>query len=176
MEAVYVDWSRKDILDHWDFTGADVLFEKLMDDLKNCPHQNGDREYCDECGIYPHDAMDTAAPMMNYAYPLETSTLSDEKVLEVVENTNCTVVFNLDEEEYYLALTGCGMDLSQDIALAYILTIGYVPYHVAIDVNPQKHLSVGPKYWDLLKEKVIHALEGENITITSRINRWRKEK
>ncbi len=52
------------------------------------------------------------------------------------------MVMKKDTEEYFLALTGGGMDLSQDIALAYIIAQGWIPTALAYEVSTQPELSV----------------------------------
>jgi hypothetical protein len=47
-----------------------------------------------------------------------------------------------DTEEYFLALTGGGMDFSQNIALAYIIAQGWIPIALAYEVFTQLELNV----------------------------------
>jgi hypothetical protein len=81
---------------------------------------------------------------MNYAYPLEI-TPDDEKIIEVCKRTNCTVMYKNDEDAYYLALCGGGMNLSQDIALAYNILERWIPLELALSVSTQDGLSQGGK-------------------------------
>jgi hypothetical protein len=67
-------------------------------------------------------------PMMNYYYPLATSfgkSYRQEDAKNVM-GTCCCIVQFLDSEEYGLALTGGGMDLSWEICEAYI-RLGFLP-------------------------------------------------
>ena len=68
-------------------------------------------------------------PLMNYWYPLPDSFLKmiaiDEAAKKLV-GVNLCIVEKLDEDEYGLALTGGGMDLSWDICEAYML-LGFLP-------------------------------------------------
>jgi hypothetical protein len=70
---------------------------------------------------------------MNFAYPLFCEP-DEEKIAKVCEETACTVVLNLQDDSYYLALTGCGMDFSQSIALAYIIADGCIEWDMLGDI------------------------------------------
>ena len=117
--SINVDWSEQD--EKWENTGRNLM-------ESNCEHEDGVRHsgYCEKCDINE----DSCYPMMNYAYPLET-TPDNKKVIEVCRETNCTVMYNDEEDSYYLALTGGGMDLSQDIALAYNILETWIPLELA---------------------------------------------
>ena len=52
---------------------------------------------------------------------------------------------NSGTEEYFLALCGGGMDLSQSLAYAYILAGHRIPYELVFQVSTQPCLSVGEK-------------------------------
>ena len=58
---------------------------------------------------------------MNYIYPVYTKEYSEERILRVVKETNLTLVEEEATGELFLTLCGGGMDLSQDIALAYYI-------------------------------------------------------
>jgi hypothetical protein len=89
---------------------------------------------------------DYQLPVLLYAYPLDLEP-AREKIIGVCRRTNCTVVMRKDTEEYFLALTGGGMELSQDIALAYIIAQGWIPTALAYEVSAQPGLSVSGKDW-----------------------------
>jgi len=69
-------------------------------------------------------------PMMNFFYPLpefERKHLSDDKIKKALDAAgSVTLVHKVPEDEYGLALTGGGMDLSWDIVKGYI-ALGYLP-------------------------------------------------
>jgi hypothetical protein len=89
---------------------------------------------------------------MNYAYPL-FSEPDEEKIAKICEETSCTVVYNLQDDTYYLALTGGGMDLSQSIALAYIIADGCIEWELLNDVSISGAFSVSEEeYQIILKE------------------------
>ena len=150
--------------DKWENCGRQVIEQK-------CKHKDGvqDNGYCEKCEVYE----DTAEPMMNFGYPLEISP-DDDKILEVVEKTNCTVMYNSESEEYFLALTGGGMDLSQDIALAYHILEKWIPYDLAINVCTQKGLSVGGKNWERLRKAMIDSLKNCRDQADRKLKEWEK--
>lgn len=115
--------------------------------------------YCEECGV----CEDSAIPMMMFAYPLYCDyDLNDKedlaKILRVVNETNCTVMYNGDEDTYYLALCGGGMDLSQDIALAYVIMERWIPFALLMNVCTQPELSVGGDNWLKLATEMVDQL------------------
>lgn len=73
-------------------------------------------------------------PMMNYMYPLPSEFERDmdklfgaewqKKIKKVLDNT--TLVYFHESGDYFLALTGGGMDLSWEICASYI-GLGYLP-------------------------------------------------
>jgi hypothetical protein len=154
----------------WDNCGRRAIEE-------NCNHKTQSSSdtnmrysgYCDECG----HGEDSGEPMMNFGYPLEREP-DDEKILKVVNETNCTVMHNTDTDEYFLALTGGGMDLSQDIALAYHILEKWIPFELAIRVCTQKELSVGGKNWDILKQAMINSLDNEMENAMRKLEIWKE--
>jgi len=77
------------------------------------------------CEATSCDEADGYTPMMNYAYPLPNYNGIygyDQLSLEEIGSVCLVDIGGL----YYLALTGGGMDLSQDICLGYI-ALGYLP-------------------------------------------------
>jgi len=114
---------------------------------------------------------DDFEPMMNYAYPLEVEPDS-EAIAKVCSNTNCTVMYNTEEDTYYLALTGGGMDLSQDIALAYIYTDKWIPVDLIQSVCTQPALSVSMEKWKLLKKEIIKQIGNTKGHLDFKMKEW----
>ncbi len=65
-------------------------------------------------------------PMMNYFYPLPTKPDDLEAAQKALINLPLCLVYLQDENEWGLALTGGGMDLSWEICEAY-MRLGYLP-------------------------------------------------
>jgi len=65
------------------------------------------------------------APLMNYIYPLGSHFQVPDHVKERLVNTTIVLI----DGEYFLALTGGGMDLSWEICESYIRLGFYPPVH-----------------------------------------------
>lgn len=148
MRSIYVDWSRAYGSDIWDFVGRSVLREKEQD-------EDSDRGY----------------PMMNYAYPLDYFNGDETIIKRIVRETNCTVVYNTQEDTYYLALTGGGMDLSQDIAKAYMIAQGYIEWDMLHDVSINGPLSVSPFWYRKILRELKRQFAIEIANAQSDLNR-----
>lgn len=149
MFSINVDWTEQ--YENWDNIGRSLIEQQ-------CNHKEG-MQYngaCEKCGF----CEDSAIPMMNYAYPLEI-TPEDDKVLQVVKETNCTVLYNRCEDRYYLALCGGGMDLSQDIALAYNILEKWIPLELALRVSTQDGLSTYGKTFRKVMRACKDSLESD---------------
>ena len=127
--SINVDWG--DQYERWENCGRSLINAKC-----ECDEGVNYSGYCEKCEI----SEDDNEPMMNYAYPLET-TPNDEDIIEVCEKTCCTVMYNIEEDCHYIALCGGGMDLSQDIALAYNILEKWIPLELALQVSTQDGLS-----------------------------------
>lgn len=135
------EWNHQD----WRFVGEEIERRRF------------EEEEHEECFDVAHP--DKYFPMMNYAYPLDNDPTDDE-IQEIHERTGCTVVQKKSTGAYYLALTGGGMDLSQDIGLAYLVTDDWIPADMVNSIYARKALSLrGDDYQELLKgiQKTVEA-------------------
>lgn len=85
-------------------------------------------EDCEHHGEEVEDELD-GGPMMNYSYALPLSVARDEDDARKIAGLPLCITFKQDawgDEEYALALTGGGMDLSWEICEAYI-RLGFLP-------------------------------------------------
>jgi len=81
----------------------------------------------EKLGYYDYDNMqDSNTPMMSYFYPLPFHEDFDQEDARAIKDICLCLVYFNDSEEYALALTGGGMDLSWQIAEAHI-RLGYLP-------------------------------------------------
>ena len=151
MESRYVDWSKAFNGDEWECLGRQVMEER-----RGCWSDENPE------GIEGDDYI----PIYNFAYPLDLSILDEGKIERICTETNCTVVYSHEEDALYLALCGCGMDLSQDIALAYMIAYSYgeeeygrIPRHMLFDVYKSGALSVSLEQFQHIREKVIKGFE-----------------
>jgi len=154
--SIYVDWSEEwKNPDKWINHGRYALEQGCKHHTKSKDNTNMEYAgYCDECGT----SEDSAQPMMNYVYPLELTDFDEEKILRVVNETNCTVMENQDTGEWFLALCGGGMDLSQDIAYAYLILERWIPKDLLGSVCKQAGLNIGMKKWKELAAAMVEQL------------------
>jgi len=156
-----IDWSNelRNDYDKWINHGRNIA-------KQSCKHKNKDDpdtfnmeycRYCEECG-YSEDSQE---PMMNFGYPLEMGVPNDEKIKEIIDNTNCTIMENEESGESFIVLTGGGMDLSQDIALAFTIAEKWIPSDLAREVCTQYGLSISGKNWFRLMEMCKQSLKNE---------------
>ena len=151
MESRYVDWWEAFKGDEWDCLGRYLMEEKKGEWSEDNPE-----------GIEGDDYM----PMYNFAYPLDLSSLDEDKIIRICEETSCTVVKNMEEDSLYLALCGCGMDFSQSIALAYMTAYawgdeeyGRIPDHMLFDVYKSGALSVSQEKFKQIRKALIEGFE-----------------
>ncbi len=165
--SINIDWQneREDWINH----GSSLIREKEEERLNKCKHGNKENGYCNECDCYPDDRESDNEPMMNYAYPLYGKP-TDEQILKICEETNLTVMektYSDDREgngDCFLALTGGGMDLSQDVGLAYIYADERIPPGLAFEICTQYGLSVsGERWFKVMREcKLVLSQEIDN--------------
>lgn len=171
--SISVDWSESN--EDWENEGQRVSREILED--KKHEHHKEHLKYLgyDEEPKHPEDvAYENNEPMMNYAYPLY-GTPTDEQIYEVIMKTNCTVMYNTEEDKHYLALTGGGMDLSQSIAFAYILCDERIPEALAFNVCTQYGLNHSGKEWILIMKKLKESLEIARDSYKYRLENFKQE-
>ena len=158
------DWQDS----NWDHVGVDAMYHFYLND-KEAKREAKD---CDmDIEDYAREKSEESYPMMLYCYPLAFDP-SDEKIIEVCKRTACTVVMDNQTDDYYLALAGGGMDLSQDIALAYLITDGYIPHSLAMNINKQHCLSVGGKDYLKIAKEIKRQLKIEISRCKSDIKSW----
>lgn len=164
--AIYTEWNDY-YSKGWENVGRQTLEQSCTCGNEAEGYNMSNNGYCEKCGF----AEDSAEPIYNYAYPLEAQP-TDENILEVIKRTNLTIMFKTEEDKYYLALCGCGMDLSQDIALAYIIMGEMIPEDLIKSVCTQKDLSVSGEDWDLLKNSIIKQSENYIFQLQNTIKNW----
>jgi len=160
--SISIDWQEeyKNNPDRWINHGRQALENA-------CTHYTRDKDkdgetnmryggWCEECGVGEDDAM----PMMNYAYPLYCDP-SEEDILKVVQQTCLTVMENNDTGEFFLVLCGGGMDLSQDIGLAYLLTDKRIPFALAMAICTQPNMTINGKEFRRVMRACKEEIESE---------------
>jgi hypothetical protein len=97
-------------------------------------------------------------PMMNYLYPLpdfEDRKSNAKQLKKIIGETSLTLIKRFDNEEYYLALTGGGMNMSWAICDGYI-KLGYLPPLEYCDSLPE---FAGEDYKSIRNQNVLFACQ-----------------
>jgi hypothetical protein len=116
-------------------------------------------------------------PMMNYLYPLEDferrkTRFSDKELKKALDEAgSVTLIRRNDDGEYYLALSGGGMDLSWDICAAYV-NLSYLPPFTFCEELPEYS---GEKYNDAKHQNVIFACQRSVSFVEARAKRAQQE-
>jgi len=159
--------------DKWINHGRNILEDSCKHRTQDDSKENTNMEYsgyCSECDVYE----DSAIPIINYLYPLELTDFEESKILKVVKETNCTVLENQDSGEWFLSLCGGGMDLSQDIAMAYIILETWIPQDLLREVNKQPCLNLGKKNYKKLANAIIKQLKIESDHNKQKRQEWKE--
>jgi len=155
--AIYEDWTSENRFEKWENETISILRQIIEDE----EHPKF-KEVCKSLSLlddknklveYWEENLNDFEPIYNYVYPLET-TPSEENILKVALNTNCCVMYNTENDKYYLSLTGCGMDLSQDIALSYVIIESWIPEDLLFNICSQEGLSISKESFKVLKEGI----------------------
>jgi len=158
--SVYLNWADVDF-NRWSNKTTEVLREILEDkDHKDFKMVAKSLEVLEDGELveYWEESLESYEPIYNYIHPLEFNP-EDKKVLEVALKTNCCIIYDEEEDKSYIALTGCGMDMSQDIALSYIICEKWIPEEFIGSVSTQKDLTIGGEDWKRLRKEVIEQCE-----------------
>ena len=94
---------------------------------------------------------DFAVPIYNFIHKLDREP-SDKDIITTFRDFGM-VVINI-EEDYYIALTGCGMDMSQLIGLAYLELDSWIPADFIGSINLQYGLNVDGEKWKRLVTEI----------------------
>lgn len=115
------DWS-KGYPEKWEYWQANACDKcgKPFRATGEAHHNEVDPE--NECDGY----VNCEGPMMNYWYPLPNRPGNPETAAKLIADLPLCIVYFEDSDEYGLALTGGGQDLSWEICEAF-MRLGYCP-------------------------------------------------
>lgn len=177
MTSIFKDWSNRE--------GWENCTTRVLRDILENPEHEKFKEVADRLEVleddgktlksYYEESIDAYEPMMNYAHILETSP-SDEAILNVALNTNCCVMYHEEEDKHYIALTGGGMDLSQDIGLAYVLLEKWIPEDFIGQICNQKGLSISKENFEILRKAIIEQTKNYKARFKDIGQRWKEAK
>jgi hypothetical protein len=85
---------------------------------------------------YYYDFLYSKVPMLHYGHVLATKDIISYDDLELVQDYTSVNVWSIDElDVHVLTLTGCGVDMSDQLELAYLIIDGWSPIK-SNDTNP----------------------------------------
>ena len=173
----YIDLSSNIIM----FDPTDYIInnckDQLYDYLKEENLANEDtlekEDWFDEDEVYEY-VRSQVKPMMNYFYYVDIgiNDLTPDKTFDLIFHTNCTLI-QMDRDDaddsFYIGLTGGEMDLSQDIALAYFILTGTIPYEFIDQIYLNHPLSVNHINFRIILEKCREVLKNTIDKSTNQI-------
>ena len=177
MASINIDWMEefKTNFEKWENVTQRVLREILEDSEHEQFKEVAERlEVLGEDGNlvnYYEESINSYDPMMNYGHILEIEP-KDEDVLRVALNTNCSVMYNTETDEYFIVLCGGGMDLSQDIGLAYVWLQKWIPQDFITRICKQEGLSISKENFKILKAAIIEQAEHYKMRFESLKTEW----
>lgn len=138
----------------------------------------------DKCEPYQgcpccEDDSGNLAPMMNFIYPLDYKGFieGDEgkaKRVKIASETNCVCVYKEDTDEWFLTLTGGGMDLSPSIAYAYVIAQKWLPVDLLQELSPGWCKdSLSEEHFKELREICIEQTTREADKFVEKSLKWR---
>ena len=169
-----VDWSTE--YEKWSNIGQEYMREFYEAHPKLAEKEEGYE--LDETGqvLYLDELLGHWEPMMNYAYPLQCDpTQFDDgkkRIIKVCRETCLTVMYNQDEDAYYLALCGGGMNLSQSIVRAYQILETWAPIALIQNMSKQPELSVSGNDWLKMARQVKKQVEMTIANLESDLKAW----
>ena len=172
--SISVDWGDESNFDKWRNIGQETMREFYEEKPKAAIEDGHDVE--DGEVTYLDEVLDSWSPMMNYAYPLVCDpTIFDDgtaRIIKVCRETCLTVMYNDDEDSYYLALCGGGMDLSQSIALAYQILENWIPVSLLSEVSKQPELAVHGSAWLGMAQQIRRQMRMEIARLQDSNRQW----
>lgn len=115
------------------------------------------------------------APMMNYIYPLDYQGLITQQTRIELAQTNCILVEEESTGDYFLTLTGGGMDLSPSIAYAYYKAQKWLPSAFLQEIKAGWCKdSLGKKEFEELKAVIVEQLQMEKSKVEEKFKEWNK--
>ena len=81
-------------------------------------------------------------------------------------------MYNQDDDTYYLALCGGGMNLSQSIARAYQILEYWIPISLLREVSKQPELSVHGKAWLEMARQIKRQLKMDIAQLRQTSKQW----
>ena len=137
--------------------------------------QNGDKcepyQGCPCC----EDDSGYLSPMMNFIYPLDYQGLVTKEIQIELAQTNCILVEEEESGDYFLTLTGGGMDLSPAIAYAYYKAQKWLPLDLLHELKAGwVKDSLSTEKFEELKAVIVEQLENQIPRTKEKFEDWSK--
>jgi hypothetical protein len=111
--------------------------------------------YCEHC----NDGY--IEPIWDYVWHTRMTNVSDETIKEIMDNTNCLCLYDDDNGDYVLTLSGCGMDLCPDLCYATILLgFKWIPISWAREVRADYSGGISEENHKEVVKMAISTLDG----------------
>lgn len=178
MASIFIDWYNEfsNNFDKWENCTTRVLKEILEDSEHEKFNEIAEKLDLLEDGKlveYWEESVGEYRPMMNYGHILVT-TPDDDKILKCALKTGCCVMYNNYTDECFIGLTGGGMDLSQNIALAYVILENWIPEDLIMSVCKQPGFSLCKDEFKWLKAEIIEQSESYKNRFETLKKDWEK--
>jgi len=148
-------------------TAYDATIPANGDEDETCQPYEG----CPCC----EDDSGNLAPMMNYIYPLDYQGLVTEEIRIELAQTNCILVEEESTGDYFLTLTGGGMDLSPAIAWAYYKAQKWLPLDLLHELKAGwVKDSLSKENFEELKAIMIEQLQNQIPRTQEKYKEWNK--
>ena len=183
MSAIYFDWSEN--------------FKNNEDEPKmdlECPNSEHHAKYGhgweteyeatkdlenNECDPYMgcpccEDDSGYINPIYNYIYPINW--VYDQEIqIKILKETNCSLVKNNYTNDWFICLTGCGMDLTPEIAYTYCICDKDIPHWIlkALSVSYCRE-SLNSGQFQKLATYILQQVERDQNTFNDMMNKWIK--
>ena len=112
--------------------------------------------------------------MWNTIWPLDyDGMVTEEKRIQILKETSCALIQNLDTDEWFICLCGCGMDFSPHIAYAFYLAQKWLPTWLLSELRPGWcRMELGEKKFKTLRNIIGQQLIREQQTIKEKRINW----
>lgn len=170
--AVYVDWML--YFEDWEHYSRDVLKAEKEQFIEDSNYDADDYQSLDEIDDLFTEIEERTEPTMNYAWTVNRD-VSHEQAYKIAMETNCVVMLRTNEDgdnEFYIALTGAGMDFSQDIAAAFHIIQGYVPFNLFMEMSKQPGLTIPEESLAVIVEDTIEEFHNYTEKMNMHIEWW----
>lgn len=136
-------------VEDWRDVDFDVVYPVVTIEIAEQHGFHDVDDFIDSCAYY--DWQDSMSPMMNFYWPVDVSDVEGAAMAIYNHAGNTSLIYLNDLDKYAIVLTGGGMDLSWDIAAAYVCCGDVPPAELLRNLSSYCTVS------DDMRKKVIEA-------------------